>query len=367
MENQNTVFKLPPDLMLLYYSHLNSPYPKPKKLSNYLDEIRSEMFRKPVENYRHSGDESIKKRLPGIALSIRATAPQRKPPTDPTEKAAFIKQHHSGLILIDIDFKHEPEPGLRRLPEIREIMQSDPHTVFLFSSISGKGLKAAIPIDPNHHEASFVQAVEYYRERYKITIDPQTKDFARLCGISYDPELYFNPTPQLFRIDPAKAAPLPKPVPVDNLPGFTLPESKQREAAENILNYWIRRFMYEARPGSRHHARITAAFTLGGYVATGLLSESEVIQAFTAPIHLTSEPGYTPIAMKNFTEALRNGEKRPLHLTEGDTQTRPRRKRKSKPRQIGEIISQITAADYEAYLNSLENLSTEEDSEDENE
>ena len=363
MEN---TFTLPPDLMLLYYPHLNSYHPQPKKLSNYLDEIRSEMFRKPVENYRHTGDESIKKRLPGIALSIKATAPQRKPPTDPEEKAAFTLKHHSGLILIDIDLKHKPESELAKLPEIREALRSDPHTVFIFTSISGKGLKASIPIDPKHHEASFSEAVKYYQERYKITID-QTKDFARLCGISYDPELYFNPTPQLFRIDPDKVKPRLQPVPVHNLPPLTLPESTQRKAAEKVLNGCIRRFMMEARPGNRHNARIKAGFTLGGWIAGGLLTREEVIRNFAFLIQCTSEPGYFPHAMQNFINALRNGEKRPLHLTERDTQTRPKRSRKSKPRHIGETISQITAADYKEYIESLKSLRHEEDSEDENE
>lgn len=364
MEN---TFTLPPDLMLLYCPHLDKQYTKPKKLSNYLDEIRSKMYRKPVENYRLTGDESIKKRLPGIALSTKATAPQRKLPTDPEEKAAFTLKYHSGLILIDIDLKHKPETELAKLPEIREVLRSDPHTVFFFTSISGKGLKASIPIDPKHHEASFEGAYEYYKERYKITIDKQTKDFARLCGISYDPELYFNPTPQLFRIDPDKVKPRPQPVPVHNLPPLTLTLSTQRKAAEKILNYWIRRFMMEARPGNRHNARIRAGFTLGGWIAGGLLTSEEVIRNFAFLIQCTSEPGYFPHAMQNFINALRNGEKRPLHLTERDTQTRPKRSRKSGPRHIGETISQITAADYEAYIESLKSLKYEEDSEDENE
>lgn len=100
---------------------------------------------------------------------------------------------HSGLIVIDLD--HLGENG----PLIRErIMADDEHTVLVFVSPGGDGLKVVYAIDLKI--APHSEWVNQYEAHIrKITgiltleVDRQCKDVARACLIPYDGEAYLNP------------------------------------------------------------------------------------------------------------------------------------------------------------------------------
>lgn len=121
--------------------------------------------------------DALKKQLPAVMWS--GTFSQRA-------NNALIQ--HSGLFVADIDSLGQ------RLPEIRKKLGEDPHVFVVFLSPSGDGLKAAfcVPADPLKHLASFRAVETHVRELTGIQIDEACKDLARLCFMSYDPDLHVN-------------------------------------------------------------------------------------------------------------------------------------------------------------------------------
>jgi twinkle protein len=96
---------------------------------------------------------------------------------------------HSGLVCIDFD--HVKEIG-----KLKERICKDKYTFMCFLSPSGDGLKVVmkIPASIKTHTDSCKAITEYYNEE---TLD-EFKDIARVCYISYDPEIYFNPKSEVF-------------------------------------------------------------------------------------------------------------------------------------------------------------------------
>lgn len=98
---------------------------------------------------------------------------------------------HSGLICIDID-------KLPDLNKVREDLSKDTHTVMVFTSPNGNGLKLIIKIEPDPDKQKlFYEAIrDYLIEKYKIPvdcIDKQCSDVSRACFLPYDPNIFLNP------------------------------------------------------------------------------------------------------------------------------------------------------------------------------
>ena len=66
----------------------------------------------------------------------------------------------------------------------------------LWLSPSGNGIKFLIRTDliASDHKAVYFSAVEYFEEKYKLKIDISGSDVSRLCYVSYDPNLFYNPS-----------------------------------------------------------------------------------------------------------------------------------------------------------------------------
>jgi hypothetical protein len=98
----------------------------------------------------------------------------------------------SGLFHFDIDHL-----SAAQLEIIRETLQERTDVVFIFTSPSGRGLKAGIRINPElvKNDADFKRvyyALEASLAEQGICIDTACKDVKRACFISYDPGLYYN-------------------------------------------------------------------------------------------------------------------------------------------------------------------------------
>jgi len=86
---------------------------------------------------------------------------------------------------------------------LKNKLKNDEYITLLFVSPSGKGLKALIKIPQEiENYRSYVEAFyEYIHQKYpgiEKNTDTTTKDLSRACFVSYDPEAYFNPDPELF-------------------------------------------------------------------------------------------------------------------------------------------------------------------------
>ena len=77
---------------------------------------------------------------------------------------------------------------------MREKLSDSPHLWTLFKSPSGDGLKAVfrVPADQAKHAGSFRAVEQHVKKLTGVQIDQACKDVARLCFLSYDPELIYN-------------------------------------------------------------------------------------------------------------------------------------------------------------------------------
>jgi Protein of unknown function (DUF3987)/BT4734-like, N-terminal domain len=122
--------------------------------------------------------DPLKKQLPGVLWS--GTFSQR---------ANDKLMKYSRLLCADLDSLGAD------LVDVRKKLEASPHTVAVFLSPSGDGLKALFigEEDASRHPAT-VRAVEkHVRDLTGKQIDQACKDPARLCFMSHDPQLYINP------------------------------------------------------------------------------------------------------------------------------------------------------------------------------
>jgi hypothetical protein len=99
---------------------------------------------------------------------------------------------HSGLVQIDFDAKDFPP--IVNLEMVKGLVQGDPLTYVGFESCSGGGYKAIAKIDPD--PVTHASSIEALQKRYHLQglkIDTSCVDLGRLCFLSSDPRIYFNP------------------------------------------------------------------------------------------------------------------------------------------------------------------------------
>jgi hypothetical protein len=95
---------------------------------------------------------------------------------------------HSGLLCADLDSLNG------ELSTARENLMASPYVWAVFRSPSGDGLKVIfrVPADATKHAGSFRAVKHHVWELTGVRIDESGKDVARLCFLSYDPELHQN-------------------------------------------------------------------------------------------------------------------------------------------------------------------------------
>jgi hypothetical protein len=94
----------------------------------------------------------------------------------------------SGLMITDYD--HLPESQYNR---IWDKLKKDKHTVLMFKSPSGDGIKAVVSI-PKSSKDDYRKRFKAYSEYISEPnfFDVKNSNISRLCFISYDPDLYTN-------------------------------------------------------------------------------------------------------------------------------------------------------------------------------
>jgi hypothetical protein len=153
----------------------------------------------------------LKKQLPAVLWS--GTFTKRK-------NDALVK--HSGLICADLDSLNG------NLADVRGKLSDSPYLWALFTSPSGDGLKAVFRVYPDteRHAGSFRAVEQHVRELTSVQIDQACKDPARLCFLSYDPELIHKEGARAIEPLPE----LEKPRPINN--GMVDLSERQRIACE---------------------------------------------------------------------------------------------------------------------------------------
>jgi hypothetical protein len=215
---------------------------------------------------------------------------------------------HTGIVHGDLDHLGDPEATRAQLTQ-------DPHVLYCFTSPSGAGLKVGVCIKPVGDDLAYKHAwgvvAAAQAARYGVTWDPSGKDICRLCFVAHDPDCYANaharPMPVPLMVRPS---PVPRPVPVRPTARDAL-----RRRVERVMEH-AARMIAESVPGHQHHARIRAAYLLGGYIAGGLLTEGEAYTVLQPAVEATAHN--TRLAMQDITDCLAAGQAKPITAADLD-------------------------------------------------
>ena len=162
-------------------------------LSSILDQIRTGKFKEKILELRElvRNDKIVeyndkKRSLPAFTPSGIFEGGR---------KLDLLKEY-SGCIVLDLD-KLTPEQLIAAKSKIISI----PYTYSCFISPGGLGLKILVKVmsRPVYHKQVFEEVKNYYRNQLDLPIDPSGKDITRLCFVSWDPELFLNPSSTLFQ------------------------------------------------------------------------------------------------------------------------------------------------------------------------
>ncbi len=183
-----TTVQAPPTVT--YFEHYGrTDEPQHLGIHEALERIRAGEVQDKVEAIRNEPDETkrrkMKARLPLVCWSGRFT--QRN-------EGGMVE--HSGILCLDLDTV-PPEA----MADERERLKADPHTFAVFTSPSGNGLKVLVRVDTDKagHRHAFTALVERMGSPY---MDTTTKDPARACFLSWDPDLYVNESAEVFTPPP---------------------------------------------------------------------------------------------------------------------------------------------------------------------
>jgi len=224
---------------------------------------------------------------------------------------------HIGILQIDVDNLTESE-----FIELWNKFKNDNFILFMFRSISGKGIKAGIMIEESteKHLENFLKAEKYFLDTYGIQIDKQTKDLIRVCYISYDPDLYINYNAELFYYD-YKPEMVQKSAFKSNS-GIQVFANMQKCTSSKVKNHIINTvnrtiknavvIIESATQGDKHGYRLKGGYLIGGYIAGGLMVESEVLPILEMAVrNNTSLP--VEKAMKDIYDSVRAGKTEPIN------------------------------------------------------
>jgi len=109
-------------------------------------------------------------------------------------KLQHLKEY-SGVIVLDLD---DLSPDA--MVSIRSLVEEISFTYACFISPGNQGLKILVRVfsRPVLHTQAFNEVKELYERELNVLIDPCGKDVTRLCFVSWDEDLYFNPSSAIF-------------------------------------------------------------------------------------------------------------------------------------------------------------------------
>jgi hypothetical protein len=215
-------------------------------------------------------------------------------------------QQHTGIVHGDLDH-------LNDVVAAKQALCGDPRTVYVFISPSETGLKLGIHVtmvaDDTTYKHAWAAASAEYEARYGGQWDPSGKDIARLCFVSHDPDLYWNPKAIVFDVPPVPVRETRPPTPATPRPAAPWPHEDRRRYAEQAIRTAVQ-MIEAAEPGTRHHTRLRAARLLGGYVAGGLVTEDHAYGALAQA--LIGHTDDLARALKTIEDGLAYGKAYPI-------------------------------------------------------
>ncbi|MDJ1482475.1 VapE family protein [Cytophagaceae bacterium YF14B1] len=160
-------------------------------LNTFLENIKNGTWKNAVQKVRESKNEQTQKKLKEKlnAVTISGLFTGGKSDSD--------LQKHSNFIAIDLDYVTDVE-------KVKAFLEEDPYTYAVFTSCRGKGLCIVVKIEGKKHKLAFDGLTQYYFQLYSQIVDPSGRNVSRLRFVSYDPDLFLNEEPKVFKIYPEK-------------------------------------------------------------------------------------------------------------------------------------------------------------------
>ena len=268
-------------------------------LWDVLEDIRSHKYRDPIEACRKVIEDPVayqemKKLLPAFTVSGTFS---------PTRNKANVASA-TGFLIADFDHMFNVE-------EIFSLLSHDPNIWFIFISPSGSGLKAGIraaEIKTDDDIKILYNSAEcYFKEVYALKIDPACKDISRLTFVSHDPNLFINESPIYFDVKKWEQKPEPSfSPPTETENGW------ENRYAKKVLDRCCREIAL-SKAGEQHSTRLRMARLVGGYIASGYISESEAMVALEESVIASGVKMLKP-SMNTVKDGIRNGKQSPIHL-----------------------------------------------------
>ena len=214
-----------------------------KDLSVVVDEIKVGDHKKIIESIKYHQEDITLSNLERSSLiqSKKTKLPVFNPCLLTTNKASSSKGGFAtGLIQVDIDSSDNPDVDML---QIKDVLSKLPYTVYVFESPQG-GLKWAGKTDlKSIDEESIDELTARFRIAYDKTIlelkksvdvcfDDCARSIARLCFLSHDPNIYFNPDPETLVLGPIEV-----PVEVKQVTSHIIQENVTPDFIDTLLSF----------------------------------------------------------------------------------------------------------------------------------
>jgi hypothetical protein len=205
-------------------------------------------------------------------------------------------KEHNGRIIIDVD-------GVDDINEVKSRVGADPFLEYCFTSCSGNGLALVFRIDPGKHDQSFDALAGYLRAEYDIEVDEPVRDVSRARFVSYDPDLIFNPNARVFEVKSGDLL-----VKIPNGKGIGGGNAYDVERIKHIVDKHIS----EAVDGQKHYRVLRTAGLMGGFIAGGLINESEGRDWLRECVRKYLNPSAFASHFKTIDDGIEHGKRKPI-------------------------------------------------------
>ena len=161
--------------------------------------IKDDALKKQILAIRKTMDENLQAKLKGEIPKVTWNG------TFGYRNSQGLKEY-SGITAIDIDVKQNQTEDSQKL---KETFAQDPCVLacFLTPRLGVKVVYAHDNPDSGLHKEMYAQLVGHVKltiGNSAYTIDTSCSDISRVNNLSWDPDIYINPTPIPFHFDPTK-------------------------------------------------------------------------------------------------------------------------------------------------------------------
>jgi len=189
----------------------------------------------------------------------------------------------TGLGMVDVD-----DVDAEALPALSERVAADGHTLLVYRTISGCGLRilfryesdVADQLDDKQrkllYEAAFEMANGYYQSLLQVSPDPKCKTHTQVSGMAHDPEACYRPEAEPFVIDWSACI------------GQTKHQESQRKLLRSAVKAAHREITaqgVEFRPGSHNEYVMRMGYLLNVYGVDEEVAADWAVKQFSADYH----------------------------------------------------------------------------------